>query len=144
MLFHLHTTGLKHYKDVLSIPGIAGLEIYTENGGPTLLDLLPVLKEILDKSRLILHVGSCFEQLPEVLRKLPREGLFPAVSNVRIRSDEEFRQFVSAHSNCSPQRMPRVPRDHQGVTSKSTAVWPSTDQSSCCPRPMPRLTTFAG
>ncbi len=100
VLFHLHSTGHKHYKDVLSIPGIAGLEIYMENGGPTLLDLLPVLKEILDKSRLILHVDYCFEQLPEALRKLPREGLFLAISNLRIRSDEEFRQFVSAHWDC--------------------------------------------
>ena len=97
VLFHLHSTGFKHYRDVLSIPGLAGLEIYMEQGGPTLLDLLPVLKDILEKSRLILHVDYCFEQLPEVLRKLPREGLFLAISNVRICSDGEFRQFISAN-----------------------------------------------
>jgi hypothetical protein len=49
---------------------------------------------------LILHVDYSFEQLPEVLRKLPREGLFLAISNLRIRSDEEFREFVSAQWNC--------------------------------------------
>jgi len=100
VLFHLHSTGYKHYQDVLSVPGIAGLEIYMEQGGPTLLDLLPVLRETLEKSRLILHVDYCFEQLPEVLRKLPREGLFLAISNLRIRSDTEFRNFISAQWKC--------------------------------------------
>jgi hypothetical protein len=96
VLFHLHSTGHKHYRDVLSVPGIAGLEIYMEQGGPTLLDLLPVFRETLEKSRLILHVDYCFEQLPEVLRKLPREGLFLAISNLRIRSDAEFRNVLAA------------------------------------------------
>ena len=97
VLFHLHSPGCKHYRDVLSVPGIAGLEIYMEQGGPTLIDMLPVLREALEKSHLILHVASCFEQLPEVLRKLPREGLFLAISNLSIRSDAEFRNFVAVH-----------------------------------------------
>jgi hypothetical protein len=96
VIFHLHSTGYKHYQDVLSMPNIAGLEIYMEQGGPTLIDLLPVLREILDRSRLILHVDYCFEQLPQVLRKLPTEGLFLAISNLRIRSDAEFRDFIAA------------------------------------------------
>jgi len=100
VLFHLHSTGYRHYRDVLSIPGIAGLEIYVEQGGPTLFDLLPALKETLERSRLILHVDYGFEQLPEILRKLPREGFFLAISNVRIRSDAEFRSFVAAQWNC--------------------------------------------
>jgi hypothetical protein len=100
VLFHLHATGYKHYRDVLNIPGIAGLQIVMETGGPTLLDLLPVFREILEKSRLILQVGDCVEHLPEVLRKLPREGLFLTISNRQIRSDQEFRQFISAHWNC--------------------------------------------
>jgi hypothetical protein len=67
-----------------------------EQGGPTLIDLLPVLREILEKSRLILHVDYCFEQLPQVLRKLPTDGLFLAISNLRIRSDAEFRDFLAS------------------------------------------------
>ena len=100
VLFHLHSPGCKHYRDVLSVPGIAGLEIYAEQGGPTLLDLLPMLRETLEKSHLILHIDCCFEHLPEVLRKLPREGLFLAISNQRIRSDAEFRDFISTQWKC--------------------------------------------
>jgi len=96
VLFHLHTTGYKHYKNVLRIPGIAGLEMSIEGMGPSLLQLLPVFREILEESRLVLFVGGYFEQLPEVLRKLPREGLYLVISGGRIRSDQEFRQLISS------------------------------------------------
>jgi hypothetical protein len=97
VLFHLHTTGYKHYKDVLDIPGIAGLQFATETIGPTLLDLVPVFREVLEKSRLVLQVDCGFGQLPEVLRKLPREGFFLTIANHHFRSDEEFKRFVSAN-----------------------------------------------
>ena len=100
VLFHLHATGYKHYREVLSIPGIGGLQIVMETGGPTLLDLLPVFREILEKSRLILQVGDLVEHLPEILRKLPREGLFLTISSRQIQSDQEFRQFISTNWNC--------------------------------------------
>ena len=100
VLFHLHATGYKHYQDVLNVPGLAGLQIVMETGGPTLLDMLPVFREILERSRLILQVGDMVEHLPEVLRKLPREGLFLTISSRQIRSDQEFRQFVSDNWGC--------------------------------------------
>jgi hypothetical protein len=96
VLSHLHTTGYKHYKDVLKIRGIAGLQMSIEDVGPTLLQLLPVFREVLEKSRLLLMVDSHFEQLPEVLRKLPKEGFYLSISSGRIRSDKEFRQFISS------------------------------------------------
>jgi hypothetical protein len=95
VLFHLHTTGYKHYQHVLDIPGIAGLEMALESIGPTILDLVPVFREILEKSRLILHIGTGFDQLPQVLRQLPTEGLFLAVPDKYIRNDEEFREFTT-------------------------------------------------
>jgi hypothetical protein len=100
VMFHLHSTGCKHYKHVLEIPGIAGLELSLETVGPTILDLLPVLREILEKSRLILHVVSGFEQLPEVLRKIPMEGLSLAIPDKYIRDEREFRAFTKAMWNC--------------------------------------------
>jgi hypothetical protein len=45
-------------------------------------------------------VGDSVEYLPEVLRKLPREGLFLTISSRQIRSDQEFRQFISSNWNC--------------------------------------------
>jgi hypothetical protein len=95
--FHLHTTGFQHYKHVLDIPGIAGLELTLETIGPTLADLVPVFREILEKVRLIVHVATGFEYLPEALRKLPREGVYFAIASKYIPTNEAFREFVSAN-----------------------------------------------
>ncbi len=100
VFFHLHTTGYQHYKHVLDIPGIAGLEVALENIGPTALDLVPVFREILEKSRLILNVGTGFELLPQVLSQLPKEGLFLAIPDKYIHNDQEFRDFTKAIWNC--------------------------------------------
>lgn len=96
VFFHLHSTGCKHYKEVMKIPGLAGLEITVESIGPTLAALLPVLQEILERTRLILMVDHGFEQLPEVLPKLPREGLYLTIPSARIGSSKEFKKFVSS------------------------------------------------
>ena len=100
VMFHLHSTGYQHYKHVLDIPGIAGLEMSLESIGPTALDLVPVFREILEKSRLMLHVGTGFEQLPQVLSKLSKEGLFLAIPDKYIRNDQEFHDFTTAISKC--------------------------------------------
>ena len=97
VFFHLHTTGYQHYKHVLNIPGIAGLEMTMESIGPTLRNLLPVLREILERTRLIVHLCTGFEYLPEVLRKLPREGFYIAIPSKYIPTDEAFRAFISAN-----------------------------------------------
>src|SRR5208282_2521267 len=97
VLFHLHSTGFEHYTHVMNIPGIAGLEITLETIGPTLQDLLPVFRKILENTRLIVQVGTGFEYLPEVLRKLPREGLFLIIPSKYIPTDEAFREFIGAH-----------------------------------------------
>ena len=99
VMFHLHSTGYRHYKHVLDIPGIAGLEIVLESIGPTALDMVPVFREILEKSRLMLHVGTGFELLPQVLAKLPKEGLFVAIPARCVRNDQEFHDFIAAISH---------------------------------------------
>ncbi len=99
VLFHLHSTGFQHYRDVLSIPGLAGLELTVEANGPSLTDLVPVMREILERSRLILFVDQGIEQLPGVLRQLPREGLYLIVLEQHIHSDDEFRRLVNAGWN---------------------------------------------
>lgn len=42
VVFHLHSTGYRHYQDVLQVPGIAGLQMTIEANGPSLGELTPV------------------------------------------------------------------------------------------------------
>ena len=97
VFFHFHSTGHKHYRDVLDIPGIAGLQMSMESVGPTILDMIPVFREILEHSRLMLQVCTGFEHLPEVLRRLPLEGLYLLIPSKYIPTDRAFTQFVAAN-----------------------------------------------
>jgi len=95
--FHVHSTGFRHYPDVLAIPGLAGMEVTVEANGPPLLEMVPALREMLERSRLILCVDHYFEQVPEALRRLPQEGLYLIVNNRYIRTEDEFRGFIAAN-----------------------------------------------
>ena len=97
VFFHLHSTGMQHWRDVLAINGLAGLQLTVEANGPPLVDLVPVLREILEKSRLILFVDHGFECLAAVLRQLPAAGLYLLLRDDQVRNNEEYRSFVKAH-----------------------------------------------
>jgi hypothetical protein len=93
-LFHLHSSGMRHWRDVLSVPGLAGLEITVEAVGPDLRALAPTLREIAGRSRLMLFVDEHFDQLPEVLRVLPRDGVYVIVSDKYVSSEAEFARLT--------------------------------------------------
>ena len=97
VLFHLHSTGCRHWRHVLEVEGLAGLELTLESKGPSAADLLPLMRETLERSRLILFVDHGLEQLGPLLGKLPREGLFLVIPDRYLRSDNEYRQFIAAH-----------------------------------------------
>ena len=97
VFFHLHSTGCEHYREVMSIAGLVGLEMTLETIGPTLRDLVPMLREILEKTRLIIHVGTGFEYLAEALRKLPHEGLYLMIPSRNIPTNAAFGEFVEAN-----------------------------------------------
>jgi hypothetical protein len=54
------------------------------------MDLLPVFREILERSRLMLFLDHRFEELPEVLLSLPREGLYLAVPETCVPTEQAF------------------------------------------------------
>jgi hypothetical protein len=97
VLFHLHSTGYRHYRHVLEIPKLAGLQVTVEANGPSLSDLAPVLREILERSRLILFVDSHFDQLQAVISRLPKEGFYLMVSDKFVPTEEDFRRFLAVN-----------------------------------------------
>ncbi len=100
VFFHLHSTGMWHWREVLAIEGLAGLQLTVEANGPQLAELVPVLREILETSRLILFVDHGFEQLPAALGQLPSAGLYLLLRDDQVRDDDEFRRFVATHWQC--------------------------------------------
>jgi hypothetical protein len=93
-LFHLHSTGYRHYRHVLEIPGIAGLQLTVEESGPPLAELVPALRAILERSRLILQVDGHFGEVPAALRALPTEGLYLLLSDKFVPDEKAYLNFV--------------------------------------------------
>ncbi len=94
VLFHLHSTGLRHYRHVLEISGIAGLEITIEANGPKPAALVPILSEVLERSRLILVVDGHFEETSAIVKELPKEGLYVVVSSRFVPDESAFQAFL--------------------------------------------------
>ena len=92
--FHLHSTGFAHYKHVLGIKGLSGIEFTVEQNGPPLTGLVTVFREILEETRLILFVDAYFEQLNEVLKQLPTDGLYVLIPGRSIGTEQEFNGFI--------------------------------------------------
>ncbi len=97
VVFHVHSTGFQHYRDVLRTPGLAGLQMCIEANGPSLADLLPVFREVLEQSRLLLFLDHRFEELSDVLPHLPREGLYLAIPDRYLPSEAAFLEFTKTH-----------------------------------------------
>jgi hypothetical protein len=96
ILFHLHSTGFQHYRHVLDIPGLAGLQMTLEANGPPLAQLVPVFRTVLERSRLALFADHRFEELAAVLRQLPVEGLYVVVPQSCITSEAQFADFITS------------------------------------------------
>jgi hypothetical protein len=94
VFFHLHSTGYRHYRDVLAVPSLGGLELTVETNGPSLAVLEPVLREITERTRLILFVDGYLDELVPVLHRLPRDGLYVILPDRYIESDAAFGEFV--------------------------------------------------
>ena len=97
VVFHMHSTGFQHFRHVLRLPGLAGLQMTIEANGPSLADLLPAFREILERSRLLLFLDHRFEELSAVLPHLPREGLYLAIPARCLESEAAFLQFTKTH-----------------------------------------------
>jgi hypothetical protein len=98
--------GMRSADDVLAArvanPGLAGLEITVEANGPSLQSMLPMLHEILERTRLILFVDDHFEELANMIGQLPSEGLYLIISDKFINTEQDYSAFITAH--WSPHR----------------------------------------
>jgi len=97
VVFHLHSTGFQHFRHVLRIPGLAGVQMTIEPNGPPLADLLPVFREILQQSRLLLFLDHRFEELSAILTQLPTAGLYLAIPSTCLETEAQFLEFTKSY-----------------------------------------------
>ena len=78
-------------------PRSCRLQITVEANGPRLADLAPVLRTILERSRLMLFVDAWFDDLYDVLRQIPHDGLYLMISDRFIGNEAEYQEFSTAN-----------------------------------------------
>jgi hypothetical protein len=115
--FHMHTAGYKHFRHVLQIPGLVGLQLTVEANGPWLFDLTPVFREVLEQTRLIVFVNAQVEDLPAVLRQIPHEGLYLMVTDKFV-PDQAAYEASSRRTSRGRTR----PRSHRGASARRAAA----------------------
>jgi hypothetical protein len=71
------------------------VQLIVEANGPSLHSLRPAIQKILESTRLILSVDSHFDELVDVVKRLPSEGLCVMVSDKFISNDDDFREFLT-------------------------------------------------
>jgi hypothetical protein len=96
VIYHVHSTGFGHWRHLLDVPGLAGVELGVEPIGPSLHELEPMLLEIAERSRLLLMVDGHFDEFTDVVRKLPTDGVCVGVSDKFVKSDAEYRDLMAA------------------------------------------------
>jgi hypothetical protein len=70
------------------------LQLTVEESGPPLAELVPALRAILERSRLILQVDGHFGEVPAALRALPTEGLYLLLSDKFVPDEKAYLNFV--------------------------------------------------
>ena len=114
MIFHLHSTGFQHYRYVLDILGLGGLQMTIEANGPPLGELVPVFREILERSRLMIFADHRYAELEAVLPQLPTAGLYVVVPQRFISSDAAFTRFLSSVDWRETRLRPETPQTAVG------------------------------
>ncbi len=94
VIFHLHSTGFAHFQQVLEIPELAGLQMTIEANGPPLEQLLPVFREVLERSRLMIFADHRYEELAALLPRLPTAGLYVVVPQRFVSTEADFVRFL--------------------------------------------------
>jgi len=80
---------------ILETPGLAGIQLTVKANRPSPRSLIPVMQEILERTRLILFVDAYFDELSEVAGQLPHDGLYVMASDKFVESEEAYRELLA-------------------------------------------------
>jgi hypothetical protein len=89
---HLHPSSFFIIDDLMKLEGLRAIEINKDVGGPSVAEMLPVLKRVLERKNLILWGDLSLDDLALARRELPCQGLFfnivaPDLEQARARLD---------------------------------------------------------
>lgn len=89
---HMHPSSFHILDDVLEIEELKAIEINKDVGGPSIEDMMPILKKIISKNKCLVLWGSIDEYDIEVLYKeLPKKRVF---LNIIVESQDRAKRLI--------------------------------------------------
>jgi len=96
---HLHPASFFMLDEILSNNALKAVEVNKDVGGPTVEEMLPELKKILDKKSLILWGDLSLQDLVCVRKNLPLRGLFFHIITPSMEKANELLAFIRSWRN---------------------------------------------
>jgi len=95
-LMHLHPSSFHLLDDIMENENLKAIEINKDLGGPTIRQMLPQFKKVIDRNRRLVIWGSLTkEDIQLVLDELPQEGIFFHIVSPDYNTAEKTLSFIS-------------------------------------------------
>lgn len=97
-LCHIHPTSFFILDDLLQIEALKTIEINKDIGGPSIKDMLPEFKKVLQQKRLVIWGDLDEDELDLILHELPYEGLYLHIVAPTVDDAKHLMQYVSTRT----------------------------------------------
>jgi hypothetical protein len=95
-LCHLHPTAFFILDDLLQIDRLMTIQINKDLGGPSIEELLPVFRKVLQQKRLVVWGDLDEPELDIILKELPYQGLYLHIVAPTVEVAKNLMRYISA------------------------------------------------
>ena len=100
-LCHLHPISFFTLDDLLQIDRLLAIEINKDIGGPSIKDMLPEFKKVLQKKRLVIWGDLDEVDLEIILKELPYHGLYLHIVAPTVEAAKSLMQYIRTRNKTS-------------------------------------------
>ncbi|MGI6028913.1 MAG: hypothetical protein ACOX81_05855 [Candidatus Heteroscillospira sp.] len=94
-MVHLHPASFHLLDDMLQVEGLMSFQVNKDNNGPSVRDMIPQFKKILEADKRILIKGSLnFEDADAIIENLPPRGVAIQSFNPTVEGANQFCEYV--------------------------------------------------
>lgn len=94
-MYHLHPASFHLLDDMLQVEGLMSFQVNKDNNGPSVKDMIPQFRKILDADKRILIKGSLtYEDADAIIENLPPRGVAIQSFNPTVEGANKFCEYV--------------------------------------------------
>jgi hypothetical protein len=109
-MMHLHPSSFHLLDDILSNENLKAIEINKDVGGPSITQMLPQFRKVLDKKRCLIIWGDLTEEdIQNIFDNLPPKGIFFSILLPEFAAAEQINAFLNSAGSALSQAEPLKP-----------------------------------